>query len=58
MALEGNRIVEGYEPLAVGFAVAEQRKFETTVEDGFLDIEFFRQVRTPKISAIEIVSLD
>jgi hypothetical protein len=54
--IEGKPVLIDYEPLAAGFATAEQKVFETTVEDGFLDIRFIYQVRfdDPKISALEV----
>jgi hypothetical protein len=55
--LEGRPILEDYEPLAAGFATAEKKTFEVTVEDGFFDIEFIHRTGDPKISALEIETL-
>jgi eukaryotic-like serine/threonine-protein kinase len=53
--IEGRTVLMDYEPLAAGFATAEQKVFTTTVQDGLLDIGFICQVRfdDAKISALE-----
>ncbi|MBI4584486.1 MAG: tetratricopeptide repeat protein [Planctomycetes bacterium] len=52
--LEGKPCLENYEPLQAGFATAEVKSFEVSVEDGFLDLEFLREIGDPMISAIEV----
>jgi serine/threonine protein kinase/predicted Zn-dependent protease len=52
--LEGERVLERYEPGAAGYAVAESKAFEITVADGLLDMGFRPRNELPKISAIEI----
>ena len=37
-----------------GFATADKRSFEVSVEDGVLDIEFVRRVHLPQVAAIEV----
>jgi len=55
--LEGERVLENYDPSSYGFATAEKKSFEAEVRDGILNIDFVRRVRDPKISAIEIERL-
>ncbi len=53
--VEGKTVLEGYEPMHAGFAVADGRTLDIRVGDGVLDIEFVQRSRaSPKISAIEI----
>ncbi len=52
--LERNIVLESYEPLRAGFAVAEVKFFEVEVQDGFLDLDFLAEQADPVISAIEI----
>jgi hypothetical protein len=52
--LEGERVLELYDPAAAGYATAESKAFEITLVDGLLDIGFRRRIEYPKISAIEI----
>ena len=47
-----------YDPFKAGFATAESKRFDITVRDGFLNVEFVRRQGDPKISAIEIELLD
>ena len=43
-----------YEIFEKGFATADPRSFEVSVEDGVLDIELVRRVWLPMICAIEV----
>jgi hypothetical protein len=52
--LEGQTVLEAFEPGAVGFATAVKKSFEVEVKDGFLEIGFRGRVGHPKVSAIEI----
>jgi hypothetical protein len=52
--LEGERILERYEPASAGFATAESKACEIAVVDGLLDIGFRPRIEYPKISAIEV----
>jgi len=52
--LEGNRVLELYDPAAAGYATAESKAFKIPVVDGLLDIGLRPRIEYPKISAIEI----
>jgi hypothetical protein len=52
--IEGIPVLEDYEPLQNGFGEPEAFEYETSVEDGSLDLDFRRRVENPKISAIAI----
>jgi len=56
--IEGERVVDGYEPIARGFAAAVVESFVTAVDDGQLDIELVAVADVPIISAIEIERAD
>jgi len=56
--LEGKPVLEGFEPLAAGFATAHSRTFVVEVADAFLDIELVHRKELPKLSGIEIERLD
>jgi hypothetical protein len=55
--IEGETVLEAFDPGAAGFATAVERPFEVAVEDGRLEIGFRKRINHPKVSAIEIVSL-
>jgi tetratricopeptide (TPR) repeat protein len=55
--LEGRQVLHNYEPLEAGFLTADTRHFDLMVNDGILDIDFVPVARDPKISAIEITTL-
>ena len=55
--VQGAAVVEGYDLLTPGFAVADQRRFDVQVSDGLLEIEFRGVEQNPKVSAIEISRL-
>ena len=52
--LEGEKVLEGYEPRKAGFAVADPRTFTRSVTDGVLEVEFRHRAENPKLSALEI----
>ena len=52
--IEGQKELDDFDPGEVGFASAQERFFDTRVDDGMLDIEFVPVSDVPKISAIEI----
>ena len=54
VALEGERVLESYEPRSVGFAMVDKQALDVEVTDGFLDIELLRRVENPQIAGIEI----
>jgi hypothetical protein len=56
--IEGRKVLEDYDPFAAGFATAEEKTWEVSIEDGLLEIEFLHKVNNPKVSAIEIERLD
>jgi hypothetical protein len=58
VTLEGDRVLERYDPCTSGYATAQAKSFEITVEDGLLNIEFVSQKDYPKISAIAVQQLD
>ena len=55
--IEGETVLPGYEPFAVGFARADDHAFCVVVEDGSLDVEFLPRVGQPKVSGIEVERL-
>jgi tetratricopeptide (TPR) repeat protein len=55
--LEGKTVLQGYEPLAAGFATAEAKSFEVEVTDGLLEIEFVHRMGEPTVSGIEVNSV-
>ncbi len=57
VSIEGRTVLEDYEPLAAGFAVAQRKSFDVEVSDGFLEIDFFPRVGWPAVSAIEVERL-
>jgi len=56
--IQGQRILDGFDPARAGFAVAQRQVLETVVEDGFCDITFVARKNAPKVSAIELERLD
>ncbi|MGH9362354.1 MAG: malectin domain-containing carbohydrate-binding protein, partial [Thermoanaerobaculia bacterium] len=56
--LEAKPVLDGFEPAAAGFAVAQKRAFQAPVEDGFLEIEFVRETENPRVAGIEIERID
>jgi hypothetical protein len=54
---EQKMAISRYDTLSPGFATADQRAFETRVDDGLLDLEFQGVRHNPKVSAIEIFRL-
>ena len=52
--VEGEKLLEKYEPLKNGFGTADSKSYTVTVKDGILNIDFQIQTQNPKISAIEI----
>jgi len=56
--IEGHPVLDGYDPVRVGFATADTRTFVAGVSDGFLDVETVHKVNNPRFSAIEIRYLD
>jgi hypothetical protein len=52
--LEGKKVLEAYEPLAAGFAVAQEHGFTVEVTDGFLEVEVVRRNGNPQVSALEV----
>ena len=52
--IEGKQELRGYQVSDAGFATANKRSFEVSVEDGVLDIEFARRVILPQVAAIEV----
>jgi len=54
IAIEGERALEGYDPLKAGFACADRQTFLRTVEDGLLDIAIWPRDEDAFVSAIEI----
>jgi tetratricopeptide (TPR) repeat protein len=57
VAIEGERILEAYDPRRHGFATPAPKSSEKTIRDGILDIEFTPRIGVPHISAIEIERL-
>ncbi len=62
VAVEDNREIESFEPAAHGFGKPIVRVIDTEVDDGFLDIVFFRaeglERSIPCVSGIEVSRLD
>ena len=58
VVLEGERVLELYDPGAAGYATAQSEQCEIAVGDGRLEIEFRPRRENPKISAIEIERLE
>jgi serine/threonine protein kinase/tetratricopeptide (TPR) repeat protein len=59
VALEGRRVLEAYEPGHKGFAVADVHgPYDVEVTDGTLDLEFIPDIDNPKISAIELETVE
>jgi hypothetical protein len=54
LLLEGEKILEDYEPLAGGYGVARAFERQVSVNDGYLDVECAHKKENPKISAIEV----
>jgi serine/threonine protein kinase len=54
VALEGEKVLEDYEPISRGLATADRIVREVEVEDGILEVDFLFQIQNPKISALEI----
>jgi tetratricopeptide (TPR) repeat protein len=52
--VEGERVLESYEPFQAGFAAAKVETFDIQVEDALLEIEFVHKIGNPFISAIEV----
>jgi tetratricopeptide (TPR) repeat protein len=52
--VEGERVLESFEPLAAGFGVPEKHERTVEVKDGVLEIEFVHCADNPKLSAIEV----
>ena len=52
--VEGRTVLEDYEIFERGFATADRHRFEVSVDDGLLDIEFVRGVHLPQVAAIEV----
>jgi serine/threonine protein kinase/tetratricopeptide (TPR) repeat protein len=52
--LEGEEILEDYEPAAAGFAEPDVKTWRGTVGDGFLDLKFVPRMGVPEICSIEI----
>jgi hypothetical protein len=57
VAIEGRRFLVNHQLEATGHAVTRPEA-AVSVTDGFLDIEFIPNVGTPRVSAMEIISLD
>ncbi|MCZ6796144.1 MAG: protein kinase [Planctomycetota bacterium] len=55
--LEGETILESYEPFHAPRGTPRAESRDVDVRDGLLDIEFRRRIQNPKISALEIESL-
>jgi serine/threonine protein kinase/predicted Zn-dependent protease len=51
---EGMTFLEGYEPLAAGFAAPEKHEQAVAVMDGLLEINLVHRAGNPKVSAVEI----
>jgi hypothetical protein len=55
--IEGQRVIDDLDIYAeVGHDYAFSRTFQVNVNDGVLDIEFVKNIDSPKISAIEVVA--
>jgi hypothetical protein len=54
VSIEGRRVLEGFEPLAAGFAAAVVKSFEVEAVDGLLVVELEGRTGEPKLSALEI----
>jgi len=54
--LEGEKVLDDFEPMEKGFATAVEKVFDVRVDDGLLEIRFVHRppFDPPKVSAIEI----
>jgi hypothetical protein len=56
--IESRLVSTGLDLIEDGFATAIRKRFDLDVDDGFLDLRLVPVTNFPKISAIEILSLD
>ncbi len=55
--IEGKKVLSDFDIYdEVGYATAYRKNFDVNVSDGILDIEFIKNIDSPKISAIEVVA--
>ena len=54
--LEGEKVLESFEPMEAGFATAVEKGFDVAVDDGILEVRFVHRppYDPPKVSAIEV----
>ena len=52
--IEGELVLENFDPFAAGFAVAQTKEYPATVNDGILDIDFVERLENPNVRAIAI----